>query len=296
MLAERPQPVALGRGLFDPEGRNHRTAWLRPLTGVHEAMVGSAAAASGPSTTTTLLASSVEAIGAYKPVEAAHVAALSRGDRQRLMLALRAQLFGESLSLVVRCPVPSCGEAADVELSIDELAPEPVTPSPEVIHCEVDGQEIVLREPTGHDDEVLTATGRDRAELSARLWARLVLSIGDREGIDPAGWQALAPELRQGIALALAEHGSELDLRFVSRCPVCDGLLEFTVDPFELLRRELAAGTDRLAAEVHSLAFYYHWSEADILALPRTSRWTYIDLVRRQLEGQPLVDPGGRHG
>jgi hypothetical protein len=46
----------------------------------------------------------------------------------------------------------------------------------------------------------------------------------------------------------------------------------------------------RLEAEVHCLAFHYHWPEADILALPRPRRWRYLELVRRELEGSPLLD------
>ena len=66
--------------------------------------------------------------------------------------------------------------------------------------------------------------------------------------------------------------------------------MELDLDPMALLARELHTSADRLAAEVHCIAFHYHWSEDAILALPRTRRWKYLDLLRRELEGRPLVD------
>jgi hypothetical protein len=40
---------------------------------------------------------------------------------------------------------------------------------------------------------------------------------------------------------------------------------------------------NRLYEEVHVLATHYHWSESDILALPRRKRLRYLDLIARQL-------------
>jgi hypothetical protein len=54
--------------------------------------------------------------------------------------------------------------------------------------------------------------------------------------------------------------------------------------------REVGASAGRLLAEVHFLAFHYGWSEGEILDLPRTHRWRYLELLRNQLEGRPLVD------
>ena len=62
--------------------------------------------------------------------------------------------------------------------------------------------------------------------------------------------------------------------------------------PVDLLARSLATGEQRLLAEVHSLAFHYGWSEADILALPRPRRFAYLELLRDQLEGRPLTGAG----
>jgi hypothetical protein len=157
---------------------------------------------------------------------------------------------------------------------------------------EVDTEEgrIVLRPPTGLDDEACDAAGGDRRQRSALLWSRLVLAVGDGGPVDPGAWQALHPATRQAAAAALAELDSLLDLTFVSACPACGAWIEVELDPFELLARELGTGSDRLLAEVHCLAFHYGWTEDAILDLPRTRRWRYLELLRNQLEGRALTD------
>jgi hypothetical protein len=39
--------------------------------------------------------------------------------------------------------------------------------------------------------------------------------------------------------------------------------------------------TSELYDEVHTLAWHYHWSEAEILALPRVRRQLYLSRVDR---------------
>lgn len=65
--------------------------------------------------------------------------------------------------------------------------------------------------------------------------------------------------------------------------------MEVELDAAFLLATELGGASDRLFAEVHLLAFHYHWSEAAILSLTRQRRWRYLDLIRRQTAGQPVA-------
>lgn len=41
---------------------------------------------------------------------------------------------------------------------------------------------------------------------------------------------------------------------------------------------------ERLYEEVHHLALHYHWSEAEILRLPRSKRLRYLGLLVRHFE------------
>jgi hypothetical protein len=290
----RPEiAVTLPHGLWDADGVCHRRAWLRALSGHEELLLGSGAAPD-PQAASELLAACMPRLGGYPRVDVELAGALTRGDRQHLALHLRALLYGDRIALVARCPGPSCGAAADVDVHISELAPDSEgTPDrPEVIELDTPSGRASVREPTGDDDLALHGAGGDPRTRSALLWSRLVELDG--QPLAPAAFAALPAATRHAVALALAEHSRAPDLSFVARCPSCRAWLELALDPFALLARELASGTDRLLAELHCLAYHYHWSEADILALPRPRRWRYLELLRRELEGRALLDGMGR--
>jgi len=42
----------------------------------------------------------------------------------------------------------------------------------------------------------------------------------------------------------------------------------------------------RLYEEIHVIAMHYHWSEAQILALPCTRRQRYLALIARQFSAK----------
>jgi hypothetical protein len=281
--------VVLSRGLIDETGSRHRRATIRALAGREEAALAAAADEPGAQLAHELLAMCIERLGGYREVTERHTAALSRGDRSRLALWLRQLMSGDRLSLTLRCPNPACGELADLDLRVSELLGDAGEPEPEWIEVETPDGRVRLRPPTGLDDEACETAVGDRAARSALLWGRLISAVGGRGG-GPGVWRALQPASRELVACALGDSGSLLDLSFVSPCPSCRAWIELELDPFALLVREVGVGADRLLAEVHCLAFHYGWSEGEILGLPRTRRWRYLELLRNQLEGRPLAD------
>ncbi len=284
MLA-RAHTVELPHGLFDADGVCHREVVLRAMTGHEELML--ADAEHGAGAVSDLLVSVIERLGDYERVDRELVTALTRGDRQTLVLHLRAGLYGDQLSLVVRCANPACAALADVDLRISELVPARGEPRPHIA-CETPSGTAHVHEPTGADDAAVAAHPGTRAERVALLWSRLVELDGKR--LDPAGWLALPVATRHALALALADGMRAPELAVIAPCPSCRAHVEIVLDPFALLARELQLGGDRLLAEVHALAFHYHWPEREILSLPRTRRWRYLELLGRELEGRPILD------
>jgi hypothetical protein len=238
-----------------------------------------------PRAVSALLTSVVERLGDYDRVDAELVGALTRGDRQALVLHLRAGLYGDRISLVARCPNPACLALSDVDLRVSELLPKPSEPRAHIA-CDTPSGAAVIHEPTGADDDAAEAHGGSRAERAAVLWSRIVELGGAR--VAAADWPALPAATRHALAAALADGARVPELVFLARCPTCVAHLELVIDPFALLARELRLGGDRLFAEVHALAFHYHWPESEILALPRPRRWRYLELLGRELEGRPL--------
>jgi len=58
-------------------------------------------------------------------------------------------------------------------------------------------------------------------------------------------------------------------------CPECGTARAVDLDPYGALRHR----PDTLLLQVHRLAWHYHWSEAEILALPRPRRLRYLQLI-----------------
>ncbi|BBX36213.1 hypothetical protein MMAG44476_04037 [Mycolicibacterium mageritense DSM 44476 = CIP 104973] len=276
--------VALARGLVDSTGARHRRVRLRPPTGhVELGLAGRRADAPGPDDADELLAGCVARIGEFHDVTPSLTAALTRGDRARLALAIRTLLHGDAILLIVECPAAGCGALADLTLRTHELLGETRTAQALSIAVSTADGDVEVRPPTGADDRA--AAGADD-----ELWGRLVSRAG--QPIGAAGWHRLAPTSHQQIAMALSGLDSCADLAFVCACPRCGCWIELELDAVDLLTRTLATGEHRLLAEVHCLAFHYGWPESDILALPRPRRFAYLELLCDQLEGRPLTRAG----
>lgn len=285
MRTQAPLEIVLARGLVDATGDRHRRTRLRAPTGAVELEIAGAPTPSLAAVEADdVLAGCVDRIGGYRPVEPGHVGALSRGDRARLALATRAMLHGDTIALTVRCPAAGCGALADLTLSTTELIGGTEAPQPLEVAVPTSAGTLTLRPPTGVDEQ---AAGG----VSEQLWGRIVR---DRDGapLGPEGWSVLDPTAAQGLALALADLDPCADLAFVSLCPQCAAWIELELDALELLVRSLGSGEERVLAEVHCLAFHYGWSEAEILALARPRRLAYLELLRNQVEGRPLLGAG----
>ncbi|MBP8810342.1 MAG: hypothetical protein KBG48_22955 [Kofleriaceae bacterium] len=279
--------VDLPHGLFDDGGGCHRVVELRPLAGREELLLAGARER-GSRAVSALLATLIGRLGEFDEVDASLTAALTRGDRDVLLLSVRAALYGDRIGLIVRCANPACRAPADVDVFTHELVPAATAPPRPRIELATAAGTARVREPTGADDAALEEVAGPVRERAARLWARLTELDG--RPLTAADWLALPAAARHAVAVGLAEHSRAPDLVLVARCPACRALLEVELEPFALLTRELKAGGDRLLAEVHALAFHYHWSEAEILALPRPRRWRYLELLARELDGRPLID------
>lgn len=306
MLDEPRVDVALATGVLDRSGVRHRRARLRAVTGRDEALLAAQPDGPGPQDVDALLAATVERLGGYAQdqVSGDLVAHLTRGDRARLLLTLRVALAGTELRLATPCPNPDCPEVAEVVLPLtDVLAPPAGDGSaPDAVLVATGEGTFRVRLPRGSDDAAAAAA--DPPRRAAVLWARLVERVTPDDGDDsgdgdeaaplpPADWERLERATRAALAAALAdlrEAAAEPDLAVVARCPACGAWLEIEADAADVLRRTTSTGPVRLLAEIHCLAFHYGWAEDAILDLPRARRHRYLDLLRRQVEGRPLLD------
>jgi hypothetical protein len=259
----------------------HRTALVRPLTGDDEEALLERNAALLPERTSALIARCVRRLGAIDAVTEEYAAELIVGDREALVLALRRLTFGERLQCVIDCS--ACGEAMDVDLTVGDLLLAPYGASAPTYEESIRGNDgdwrVRYRLPTGADQAAVARACAESADGGAReLLARCVLDV-----TAPAGVVRDAASVPDFVAEALGDRMAALDpqaeiaLNFA--CPTCAAQSSTILDAADLFFRELATGGDALYLEVHRLALHYHWSERDILALPRGKRRRYLALL-----------------
>jgi hypothetical protein len=265
---------------FAREGAWQRTVWLRPWTGRDELFLHEEARGLPPAArATALLGRCVWLDGGERPAGPAFARALAAGDREALLLHLRRVTLGDALACVLSCP--RCGDKLDLELSASALLLPPYPDAAEE-HAARMGEgdaalEVRFRLPNGGDLEHAAARAVVDPEAAAReLLARCVRSVADAAGRDVEGMpSAVAAEL-PGRMAAL---DPQAELLLDAECPHCGTAFQALLDAGEYVLQEAARACAQLFRQVHLLAFYYHWSEAEILSMAGSRRRRYLGLL-----------------
>jgi hypothetical protein len=197
------------------------------------------------------------------------------GARDAALLALYAAAFGDRIE--AEAPCERCGERLAIPLTPSALiaAHRPVTG--EAAALEEAGHTVRFRLPTSRDQAAAgDAASVDEAE--ARLLERCVLSASrDGAAVAPAD---LPAEVRAALGAAMEQLDPLAEIRLAVQCP-CGHRSVLALDVVEHVCSALDERGRALIGEVHQLASAYHWSEADILAMPAERRRQYLRLVER---------------
>ena len=278
--------VALPGGLW-LDGVCHREAALRPLTGEDEAFLLESTTRLLPShRTTAILARCLTKLGPDGFVGPDRVRQLAVGDREALLLQLHRLALGEQMPCVLDCPVPSCSERLELNLSVGELLLSPYPNPTESYDVTIRGAStsyrVHFRAPTGKDQEVASEIAlRDVSEARKELLHRCILNVVELEtGGDVAGW----PEaLDVQVSAAIGDADPQAELGFNLKCPGCGQSFQTILDAGAYLYERLASRFRDLHREVHLLGFYYHWRESEILGLATERRRAYVRLLQEEL-------------
>ena len=198
-------------------------------------------------------------------------AELTLTDLETCLLELRRLLFGDVVRAEAVCPAAGCRAKIDVSFRVSEYVAHhspretrgaksdatddwySLSASNVAFRLPLAGDRIAVAS-AAHPDRALAARCLRPAELPPRALRQAVRVM-----------QTMAP------AMADAVQGC---------CPECDTTVEMWFDPQEFTLRELHDEAAYVFEEVHLLASRYHWSEAEILAMPRRRRLQYVELVR----------------
>lgn len=282
-------------------GVHHRQASLRPLTGEVEAFIAETGSDWLPAErTTAVLGRCLTRLGSLN-LENEEPQALARqlttGDREALLLHLRRLTLGERIPGVLNCPYPDCGQPMDLTLrASDLLLPPYAQPQPEyqaTVQQDGSAWRVRFRLPTGGDQEDAARLAGRQMEAGERLLAsRCLLEIT----ADQAGGAAIRiadeppEEVTAALPLLLSERDPQAEVQLELTCPSCGRAFSAVFDAASYFFREIDSRSTRLYRQVHLLALYYHWSEAEIMSMTLVKRQRYLGLLEESL------GEAGRHG
>jgi hypothetical protein len=289
--------VILPGGYVHDDGVVHREVELRPLTGREEELLAGERAREVASLVTTILQRCLRRIGTITPVSQEMIRSLAIADRQYLLLKLRELNLGDTIRASVFCPWSDCGKKISVSFLSDDI---PVIESlnrkltykmelsVEAAFVTDSGEsyrEIVFRLPNGSDQEELASiVVEDEIQAQALLLQRCLHSIGSRQDPDEKTISRLSPLARLEIERQMEAVAPKVELTMESTCPECGREYAVPFDVQNFFLRELRTNRDLLYREVHYLAFHYHWSEREIMNMPRQKRRTYIEVLSSEIE------------
>ena len=282
-------------GWVDEQGSAHKEVVFSPLTGREEALLADTSQGAA-ALVTAVLSRCIQRIGSVAPVDETLVRQLLVADRDYLLLKLREATFGSQVQATIRCPWPDCGEKVDIDFSIDDIPVSPsqdkgpvytLTLSPEAAFVEggLAHRELRFRLPTGADQELLSLElARNEALALVKLLARCVQTIGPLEIHCAEQLEDLSPLACMEIEREMLRIAPRIDLNMEVNCPECARLFTAPFDLQDFFFGEMRTSRDLLYREVHYLAYHYHWSERDIMEMPKGERRNYIEILADEIE------------
>ncbi|MBN1655960.1 MAG: hypothetical protein JXA30_19490 [Deltaproteobacteria bacterium] len=265
--------TALLPGGIIRNGQNHRIACFRPITGSVEMAIASSEreASSIPAWVSGVLAAAVEKVGEL-PMSPGLADEMSVGDRMFLMIQLGILLNGDDTWLTTSCE--ACEERFDLCIRRSAIAVRSASPTYPVTSVDLNGTAVLVRAPTGADQRWLCACQPPRPE---QVLLKRCLTTEEGASLDDQFVMSLSESDRVALELAIEEMGPEVQCVFNVVCPECGYAGQIAFDPY--WRNGTAVDLDE---EIHALAFYYHWSEPEILAITRERKRRYLELVDQE--------------
>jgi len=261
---------------------------LHPPNGKGEEQLGNAANRCLAANVSVLLRSCIERIGSITDITFDIVRNLLVGDRDYLVVKLRQMTFGDRVDATLTCPNKECEAKIDIDFYIKDIPIKKGDISSKIFTMTLpskkinnrSGIEVEFRLPSGGDQEELAMFAlNDELKAEARLLSRCIQNIEGIKEIDQFHIEKLSRTQMKQIEKKMAEIAPRVDLEIETKCPECENIFSFPFNISEFFINEMSANLDQLYQEVHYLAFYYHWSESEILSMPLTKRRKYLELL-----------------
>ena len=202
----------------------------------------------------------------------AELASMSIGGRDAQLLALREALFGTRLDCVALCP--RCDARLEFKLDARELAAR-AGDEDEDEEFDLEDLRVKIRAPNSFD-LAAAAVADDVTSARRLLLQRCILPAQDG---DPPMVEKLSEKALEAVAERFARTDTHADVTLDLACADCTHCWQLGFDIAAFLWSEVSALARRHLRDVHTLAWAYGWSEADILAMSPARRQFYLESV-----------------
>lgn len=284
-------------GYIDDTGSLHQQVELLPLSGREEELLTQRRESVSASLVTEILVRCVQCIGSIGSVSTDILRHLLVADRQFLLLKLREATFGDRVQATVSCPWQNCREKIDIDFSTKDI---PIKESEDkgpmytmelsskaalMDDCGKKCRKVSFRLPNGADQETISPLlAENEARALSMLLSRCVLSIGTKEKPGEKILNGLSPLARMEIENAIEAAAPKIELTIAADCPECGNKFTLPFDIQNFFFGEFKTSRDLLYREVHYLAYHYHWSEREIMDMPKEKRLQYINVLANEIE------------
>lgn len=208
---------------------------------------------------------------------------LEVSKRTECLLLLSTLGDSTEFTVTLRCSNPECREPIEIELSLEELMDlqrqAQVHPFVEV---RLGDQTFRLRKPSGLDQRMwLEQDYADETSTVQAMIQTLLLDPHpaqlDRLWLGQNGWV-------EAFNQAMEERDPLVNFSLRANCPYCETQRTYAIDLGAMALQRLRNAQQHLLQSIHQLAVHYHWSEAEILAIPRWRQDYYLAQIERDVK------------
>ncbi len=278
-------------GLYDQAGRRYRVAELAELSGSAELLLSDHATQDIAGLTTLLLSCVLRRVGELRVDDDGQAATtlvrnLSIADRLFLLVKLRAATVGDYIQATILCPQPACHAKIDIDFRTDDIPVKEAAADGPLYTVDLAARRVVFRLPNGADQEALAPIlAVDAPHAATLLLQRCIQQLGASEEPPTAADIAqLSAAEQSAIEEAMAAVAPQVVLMMEGDCPECGQPFALPFDLAGHLLWELRTTADQIYREIHYLAYHYHWSERELLAMSKAKRRKYIQVLAAEIE------------
>jgi hypothetical protein len=142
---------------------------------------------------------------------------------------------------------------------------------------------VRFRLPNGADQEAAASLALEDVETAANLVMQRCVEEVTMQSENGHPMSDLSPMVIRVLPQVMADLDPQAEILLDLTCPACSGTYSILFDAADYLFRELSLELTNLYREVHLLAFHYHWSEGEIMAMTRRKRRLYLSLLAEAL-------------